>query len=118
MTIRECYEKMGANYDEAASHLPSEKIIVKYVNKFLGDKSFEELTAAVKARDWETAERSSHTLKGISQNLSLSNLQKSSSQLNDALKARNTDNVQELYSNIEEDYNRIVSAINDFNESN
>ena len=118
MTIRECYEKMGANYDEAASHLPSEKLIVKYVNKFLGDKSFEELTVAVKAKDWEMAERSSHTLKGISQNLSFNNLQKSSADLNDALKSRNTENAEELYSQIEADYNRIVSAINEFNESN
>lgn len=117
MNIKECYEKIGGDYDEALSHLPSEKIIVKYTLKFLNDKSFSELTEAMKAQDWELAERSAHTLKGISQNLSFSSLQKSSADLTEAVRAGEVENAYELYSKVEADYNRIVSAIEEFNES-
>lgn len=117
MDIKECYEKLGGNYDEVLSHLPSEKIIAKFALKFLNDKSFEELAEAVKAQDWTTAERSAHTLKGICQNLSFTELQKSSSALNEALKHNSVENIGDLYSQVEADYNCAVSAINEFNES-
>lgn len=118
MDIKECYEKLGGDYEEAKSHLPSEKIIVKYTLKFLNDKSFDELTSAMEARNWEIAERSAHTLKGICQNLSFNNLQKSSSDLTEAVRAREVENAGELYSKVAADYNRVVAAINEFNQSN
>ena len=35
MTVRECYEKMGANYDGVLSRLGNEMLIRKFVIKFL-----------------------------------------------------------------------------------
>lgn len=53
MTVRECYEKMGANYDGVLSRLGNEMLIRKFVIKFLKDPSFQDLTAAIEKSDAE-----------------------------------------------------------------
>ena len=35
MTIRECYEKMGSDYDAVLERIPSEAIITKFAKKFI-----------------------------------------------------------------------------------
>ena len=55
MTVRECYEKMGANYDGVLSRLGNEMLIRKFVIKFLKDPSFQDLTAAIEKSDAESA---------------------------------------------------------------
>ena len=40
MTLQECYAAMGGNYEDVAKRLPSEKLIQKFVLKFLDDKSY------------------------------------------------------------------------------
>lgn len=44
MTVRECYEKMGANYDGVLSRLGNEMLIRKFVIKFLKDPSFQRIS--------------------------------------------------------------------------
>ena len=41
MTLKECYEAMGGDYAGVSSRLPSEKMIQKFVLKFLGDGSYD-----------------------------------------------------------------------------
>lgn len=47
MTVRESYEKMGANYDGVLSRLGNEMLIKKFAVKFLKDPSFQDLTDAI-----------------------------------------------------------------------
>ena len=47
MTVRESYEKMGANYDGVLSRLGNEMLIKKFSVKFLKDPSFQDLTDAI-----------------------------------------------------------------------
>ena len=39
MTLKECYEKMEANYDEVIGRLRSERLVQKFALKFLDDPS-------------------------------------------------------------------------------
>ena len=40
MNLNDCYEAMGGNYDEAIGRLRSERLVQKFVLKFLDDGSF------------------------------------------------------------------------------
>ena len=115
MTLQECYEKMGANYDEVKRHLIKEERIQKILLLFLKDPSYDSLQAAMASGDRDTAFRAAHTLKGISLNLGLTFLQQSASALSEAL--RNdppAENAQSLYEALIPDYERVASAIRQF----
>ena len=74
MTLRECYEKMGGNYEDVISRLTKEERISKYTVKFLEDTTFRSLCEAKEANEDEAVFREIHTLKGVSQNLGFTKL--------------------------------------------
>ena len=41
MTVKECYEKMGADYDSVMGRLRKDERVQKFLLKFLNDKSYE-----------------------------------------------------------------------------
>lgn len=86
MTIKEFYDAIGADYEEIMGRLRKEERIQKFLLKFLDDKSYELLGTALAQGNMEEAFRAAHTLKGVSQNLSLTPLYVSSSHLSDRLK--------------------------------
>ena len=65
MTLQEFYDRIGGDYKATISRLPSEALIKKFVLKYPGDPSFNQLKDALAAQDWELAFRASHTLKGV-----------------------------------------------------
>ena len=69
MTVRECYEKIGSDFDKVLERMGSEALVKRFAIKFLEDKSFEELTESLKEKDGECAFRAAHTLKGVCANL-------------------------------------------------
>ena len=66
MTVKECYEIIGANYEEVESRLRTEERIKKFLLKVLNDKSYDLLCDSIKQKNMEEAFRAAHTLKGIS----------------------------------------------------
>ncbi len=42
MTIKECYEKVGSDYDGVLKRLGSEALVKRFAVKFLNDPSFQE----------------------------------------------------------------------------
>lgn len=66
MTIKECYEKVGSDYDGVLKRLGSEALVKRFAVKFLNDPSFQELTDGLAAQDGEKAfragERAVHDL--------------------------------------------------------
>ncbi|MFR6664443.1 MAG: Hpt domain-containing protein [Gemmiger sp.] len=86
MTLQEFYARVGGDYSATLSRLPSEALIKKFVLKYPGDPSFEQLRAALDAQDWELAFRASHTLKGVAQNLGMDRLYKAAAALCDAVR--------------------------------
>ena len=63
MTIRECYDELGSDFDKVLSRLVSEALVKKFALKFLDDPSFGQLKTALTDKDAETAFRMAHTLK-------------------------------------------------------
>ena len=69
MNLQECYEALGGDFEDVLSRLRSEKLVQKFVLKFLNDKSFDLLCSSLEEENYEEAFRASHTIKGVCQNL-------------------------------------------------
>ena len=63
MTLKECYEKMEANYDEVIGRLRSERLVQKFALKFLDDPSYQLLITSMEEKNYEEAFRAAHTIK-------------------------------------------------------
>lgn len=112
MTLKECYDAMGADYDKAITYLRSEKLLSKYVLKFLDDKSYELLCTSFANEDWGESFRAAHTIKGISQNLSFTKLIDSASALTESLRGGEcSDASPALFEVLKADYAAAVGAI-------
>ena len=88
MTIQECYEAIGGNYEDVLRRLRSEVLIRKFTLKFLEDQSYSLLKQALGDNNYEEAFRGAHTLKGVCQNLSFDRLYEVSSELTELLRDR------------------------------
>ena len=91
MTIKQCYQAMGADFEEISQRIPSEAMIRKFAVKFPEDKSFAELTKALEQGDVETAFRAAHTIKGLCLTLGFSHLTAPASELTELLRAGRLD---------------------------
>lgn len=116
MTVQDFYQTIGGSYASAKQRLMSDKLIQKFVPKFLEDPTFGELTKAMAEKDWDAAFRAAHTLKGLALNLAFDPLGNAASALTEALRGQNRDGytpeqLQELYKKVEESYRLVVSAI-------
>ena len=74
MTTKECYELMGADYEDVLGRLMMEKLVKKFLYKFADAKDMEDLKSSLAAKDYETAFRMAHNLKGVCANLSITKL--------------------------------------------
>lgn len=83
MTVQELYDSIGGNYNAAKSILQMDKLIGKFILKFLDEKSYERLTAAWAARDAEGVFEASHALKGVCANLGLDELSHQASEISE-----------------------------------
>ncbi len=111
MKIRECYEQMGADYDNVLSRLGSDAIVERFARKFLEEKTFDNLKEAMEKRDAEEAFRAAHTLKGICLNLGFDNLFTVSSELTEKLRPRTLEGSEELLQKVQEQYDITVQAL-------
>lgn len=111
MTVQECYERMGGDYESVFGRFRKEDRIKKFVFRFLSDKSFETLCSSIEAGNTEEAFRAAHTLKGVSQNLSFDRLFESSHEITEALRAEDKEKVADLLPRVREDYELTVSTI-------
>ena len=114
MTMQECYKAIGADYDDVLGRLRSERLIQKFVLKFLDDGSYELLCSSMDAGDLETAFRASHTIKGVCANLGFTDLGRSSHDLTEALRSRDGAQAAALFPQVKTDYDRTVRAIRAF----
>ena len=118
MTLKECYAALGGDYDEAMGRLRSERLVEKFVLKFLDDGSYGLLCASLEAGDRGEAFRAAHTIKGVCANLAFNALLESSEQLTEALREGRPPRPDEgeLVERVKEDYARTAQAIRAFRE--
>ena len=113
MTVRECYEQMGADFDNVLGRLGSEQMVQRFALKFLNDTSYQTLEETLKEKNVEQAFRAAHTLKGVCLNLGFDNLFTVSSELTEKLRAGELDGTEELFEKVKEQYEITVKAIRD-----
>ena len=115
MNLDVCYRELGGKLEDVLKRLPGEAFVKKFLNKFLDDKSYEQLVAAMEARSQEEAFRAAHTLKGICGNLEIKNLGNAVEELTNELRPENnseiTPRADELLGDIKTYYQQAVASI-------
>lgn len=86
MDLRTCYEQLGGSYDDVLSRIPSERLVDKFLRKFLTDESFAGLCSAMAAGSRSEAFLMAHTLKGVCANLGFTRLFRSTAALTELLR--------------------------------
>lgn len=114
MNLEECYRQMGGDYKEICTRIPTQALIERFIGKFLQDKSYEQLCAAVREGNRAEAFRTAHTLKGVCANLSFTALRDSVSRLTELLRGEG-DALPEaatgLMQQVSADWQRTAAAI-------
>ncbi len=86
MTLQECYESMGADYQGVMGRLMKEERVLKFLKKAVDSDMVTWISNSLEEKNYEEAFRAAHSLKGVCQNLGLTVLEKSSSELTEALR--------------------------------
>lgn len=111
MTLQECYAIFGGDYEGVTARLRGERLVKKFVLKFLSDQSYQLFCDAMAQKNYEEAFRAAHTIKGVCQNLGFTALLESSSQMSDALRSGWTPRADELVGQLGKDYTDTIAAI-------
>lgn len=112
MTVQEFYVQINGDYEGVLQRLMDDVRIRKFLFRFPEEKLFEQLCESVEKEDYTDAFRCAHSIKGVCMNLGISVLQKSSSELCEALRDGNRpDNLEELFEAVKEDYMNVLEAI-------
>ena len=114
MTLQECYQALGGDYDEVLGRLRSEKLVQKFVLKFPQDGSYDLLVTSMAEENYGEAFRAAHTIKGVCQNLSFTRLYASSSALSEALRHGITPEAPALFEQVKADYQHVAGVISEF----
>ena len=99
--------------DALSRFVGNEGLLEKFLKKFLNDQNYQKLCEAIDAEDYEAALAASHTLKGVSGNLSMTELNALTTEQVKAFRAGDNDLAKQLMPKITEAYNAAVAAIND-----
>ena len=110
MNLKEFYSVTGGDYDGVMARLITEERVKKFVRKFSGDRSFDDLMTALEKGDVKAAFLAAHTLKGVSQNLGFDSLYRKSSAITEILRAESLD-VGALPTEIKLHYIAIIDAL-------
>ncbi len=117
MTIKECYEQIGSDYEDVLGRLGKKEFVQRFALKFLEDDNFGVLKEALEKEDAEQAFRAAHTLKGICLNLGFQKLYEVSSELTEKLRGRTLEGSQELFLKVEEEYHKTIDALKNVDKS-
>lgn len=116
MTLQECYAALGGDYQSVAARLHSDRLVQKFVLKYLDDRSYDLLCSSMAEKKYEDAFRAAHTIKGVCQNLSFTKLQDSSSKLTEALRNGWTPEADSLLEQVKADQQTVTAAIRIFRD--
>ena len=111
MTVKECYEQMGSDYEGVLGRMGSEAMIKRFALKFLQDPSFNNLKENLEKNDGEEAFRAAHTLKGVCLNLGFDELYEVSAEITEKLREKETAGSEDMFQKVEEKYQKTVNAI-------
>lgn len=111
MTVRECYELIGGDYQSAVTRFKSDATLERFMTMFLSDQSMDLLHTGIEMGNLSLSFRSVHSLKGVAANLSFTDLQEKASALTEQLRYRSEQPDKELLEAVEKSYDLTVRAI-------
>ena len=95
MTLQECYVKIGGDYNDILHRFMNENMIHKFVLKFPQDNNMALFEESWAKKDYETAFRAMHTLKGVAVKL----------------RSQEYDNLDGLITDVKKQYDIVIEAI-------
>jgi len=121
MTVQELYEAAGGSYESAKRVMQLDRLIEKFILKYLNDTSFDKLRASWDARDAVGTFEGAHAMKGVCANLGLDALSALASELAEEFRPGNaralTDaEVQERVDALRARHERAIQAIRAYAE--
>lgn len=112
MTLLECYERTGSDYQDVMKRLGNEALIRRIAAKFPKDTSFQKLQEGFLKEDGELAFQGAHALKGICLNLGFTRLGKISSELTESLREKKEmEECRELFETAEIEYKNLTAVL-------
>ena len=117
MTVKECYEAFGGNYDEVISRLRTDERVARFLQKVVDDGSYKLLIDSIATNNVDEAFRAAHTLKGVCGNLSITQFGESSSALCEYLREKRVidDAVLSMLEKVKVDYELTINSIKQLN---
>lgn len=111
MNLKECFDAFGGDYNDVMGRLLTEERVKKFLLMFLKDTSFSELEAAMQKKDYDSAFRAAHTLKGVCANLSIVKLGEAASRITESLREKDADNAERLFAQVSENYGITIDVL-------
>lgn len=115
MDVEACYAKMGADYEGAIRLFKTDERLIKYFNIIRRDTNFDTICNALAEKDYETAFRAAHTLKGLALNMHLTQLAEHAAGLTEALRSREeNEEILLQFEKTKQSHQMMLACINDF----
>lgn len=119
MTVRELYDAIGGNYDEALNRMMNEGIITRFVLRFLENDTYDKLKEAVANKDDKAIFETSHALKGVTATLAFTPMAQISGVITDSTRPGRDDlraalDLEQKMSELDEAYNITIAALTKF----
>lgn len=110
MTVEKFYEVIGGDYVGTKARLMTDERIVRFVNKFPADGSYQLLKDSLASGNVEEAFRAAHTIKGVAQNLGFTALFVSAEAVTEILRAGSLA-VEDKMPDLDVSYKRTIDGI-------
>jgi HPt (histidine-containing phosphotransfer) domain-containing protein len=111
MTVKECYSQMGGDYNNVLSRFYDEAMIKRLLGRFIDHTSFRALEQAMTEGDTQAAFNAAHTLRGVCQSLSFTQLCGTLDSITEALRGGNIAAAAADMDKAKREYDVTLSAI-------
>jgi len=114
MTVKELYDSIGGNYEKAVQTMMNDAFIVRMLSKFIAKNAYADIIASYEQMKVREVFEASHSLKGVSGNLSLTSLYEKAGVICEATRTLNEGDSVNLDKEIEElkeVYQRVKSGV-------
>lgn len=101
INVSEATERFGGNFE----------MLEEFLGKFVENEYYPKLKTAIECNDVKAAFEAAHALKGMTGNLSMTQLYDSIYALVEELRAERTENLETLFKSVNENYESVCSAI-------
>lgn len=115
MTVEKFYEYIRGDYAGTKARLMTDERILRFVNKFPADGSYQLLLDSLASSNVEESFRAAHTIKGVAQNLGFTALYLSSQEVTEILRGGSLD-VTDKMPKLTECYELTIDGIKKLNE--